>query len=271
MTNMPGDFVWYELMTTDRAGAEAFYGPIAGWQFSGDDAYRHIEASEGMIGGLLALTPEMTAGGARPAWVGYILVEDADAAVSAITAAGGQVHLPAQDMENVGRFAMVSDPQGAVFYVIKPQTPEGREDEESHAFSYDRPRQGHCAWNELAASDPSAAFGFYGPLFGWVKDGEMDMGPLGKYEFVRHAGHAPEGSPMGQGMLGAIYPKMPEMPVSAWTFYFRVPDIDAAADAIKAKGGTLFQDPIEIPGGEYSLNASDPQGAVFGLVGPRTS
>jgi hypothetical protein len=59
------------------------------------------------------------------------------------------------------------------------------------------------------------------------------------------------------------------MPVSAWSFYFRVPDIDAAVETVKASGGTLLMEPVEIPGGEYSLNALDPQGAAFGLVGPR--
>ena len=110
---------------------------------------------------------------------------------------------------------------------------------------------------------------FYGKHFGWVPDGAMDMGELGKYEFLRHAERAPEGAPMGQGVLGAVMPMMPGMPIPAWSFYFRVPDIDVAAARITEHGGTLFQDPIEIPGGEFSLNASDPQGAMFGLVGPR--
>lgn len=261
MANKHGDFIWYELMTPDHQAAEAFYGPLVDWKFSGADEYRHIEASEGGIGGFLQLTPEMISGGAHPAWVGYILVDDVDASVAAITADGGQVHMPARDMPDVGRFAMVTDPQGVPFYVIKPQPPAGREGEEVHAFSYDRPRQGHCAWNELSTADPEGAKAFYGKQFGWKVDGGMDMGELGMYEFW--------GPTDGRGMLGAVMPKMPEMPVSAWSFYFRVPDIDVAAEAIKANGGNLFQDPMEIPGGDYALNATDPHGAAFGLVGPR--
>lgn len=261
MANKHGDFIWYELMTPNRQGAEVFYGPLVGWKFGGADDYRHVEASEGMVGGILQLTPEMTSGGAHPCWVGYILVDDVDASVAAITADGGQVHMPARDMADVGRMAMVTDPQGVPFYVMKPQPPAGREGEESHAFSYDRPRVGHCAWNELSTTDPEAAKAFYGKHFGWKVDGGMDMGELGMYEFW--------GPTDGRGMLGAVMPKMPEMPVSAWSFYFRVPDIDVAANAIKSSGGSLFMEPMEIPGGEYSLNASDPQGAPFGLVGPR--
>jgi hypothetical protein len=269
MANHHGDFIWYELMTTDGAAAERFYGALLDWTFSSDPEYRHIAASEGQIGGMLELTQDMLSHGARPGWLGYVTVADVDAMTASIIADGGQVTMPARDVEGAGRMAMVADPQGGHFYVMTPTPPEGVEDPESHAFSYDRPRLGHCAWNELATTDPEGAKRFYGKHFGWVQDGEMDMGELGKYEFLRHAGRAPEGAPMGQGMLGAVMPMMPGMPMPAWSFYFRVADIDVAAARITEHGGTLFQEPIEIPGGEYSLNASDPQGAMFGLVGPR--
>ena len=90
----------------------------------------------------------------------------------------------------------------------------------------------------------------------------MDMGPLGKYEFWKP----------GDGrafMLGAVMPLMPGMPTSAWTFYFRVADIDTAVAAITDHGGKILQEPTEIPGGEFSITAMDPHGAAFGLVGPR--
>ena len=160
--------------------------------------------------------------------------------------------------------------RGNVFYIMKPTPPADRPDATSLSFSYEMPRPGHCAWNELASADPAAALHFYGQRFGWVKDGEMDMGPLGTYEFLRHAGRAPDGSSPGHGMLGAVMPKMPEMPVSAWTYYFRVSDIDVAIAAITANGGTIVQPPIEIPGGDFSMVGVDPQGAVFALVGSRT-
>jgi uncharacterized protein len=269
MTNHHGDFIWYELMTTDSAASQAFYGPMLGWTFGGNDEYREIQGSEGGVGGMLQLTPEMNAGGARPAWVGYILVDDVDKMVASVTDGGGSVYMPARDMPGVGRFAMVADPQGAPFYVMKPTPPADDPDKASNAFSYDRPRIGHCAWNELATADPAGALHFYGQRFGWVKDGEMDMGPMGKYEFLRHAGRAPDGSPPGQGMLGAVMPKVPEVPVSAWNHYFRVTDIDAAVTHITANGGKVIHGPVEIPGGDFSLNGIDPQSAFFGLVGSR--
>lgn len=205
----------------------------------------------------MALTPEMTAGGAQPCWAGYVAVDDTDAAAEAIKTAGGQVLMGPNDIPGIGRFAFAADPQGAIFYVMTDTSGE-----ESHAFAAYEPKVGHCAWNELSTSDPEAAKFFYSSQFGWVKGDELDMGPMGKYEFLQVPGERPYA-------LGAVMPKMPEMPVSAWTFYFRVPDIDVAAAAVKAGGGTLHMEPMEIPGGDYSFSASDPQGASFGLVGPR--
>ena len=83
----------------------------------------------------------------------------------------------------------------------------------------------------------------------------------------QHAGEVASGERFG---IGAVMPKMPDMPVSMWAYYFRVPDIDAGVAAITANGGTLLQEPIAIPGGDFSLMAMDPAGAAFGLVGPRT-
>ena len=269
MTNHHGDFIWYELMTTDAHAAQAFYGAMLGWRFGGSDEYREIEGSDGGVGGILQLTPEMAAGGARPAWIGYLLVDDVDKMVASIEHGGGRNIMPIRDLPGVGRFAMVEDPQGAPFYLMKPTPPADKQDMASNAFSYDKPRIGHCAWNELTTSDPAAALHFYGQRFGWVKDGEMDMGPMGKYEFLRHAGRAPVGSPPGQGMLGAVYPLIPEDPQPHWLFYFRVPDIDSAVAATEASGGRIHQPPTPIPGGDFSMVGIDPQGAYFGAVGGR--
>lgn len=265
MTNQHGDFIWYELLTSDADAAGDFYGKVVGWTSTASGQpgmdYRFFHSRPGGdpkdgVGGYMAITPEMAEHGARPAWVGYIAVEDVDASADSIAKSGGSVLMPAMDLEGVGRMAMVADPQGAPFYVMR-----GASDETSYSFAALEPKVGHCAWNELSTTDPEAAKAFYGAQFGWTKDGDLDMGPMGKYEFLKASD--------GRFALGAVMPKMPDMPVSAWSFYFRVPDIDAAVETVKTNGGTLLMEPMEIPGGEYSLNALDPQGAAFGLVGPR--
>jgi uncharacterized protein len=262
MTNVHGDFIWYELITSDADAAGAFYEQVVGWTSVKSDQpgmdYRFFFAGDGSnpdegVGGYMAITEEMAAGGAQPAWVGYICVDDVDASVDSISRAGGVVYMPAMDLEGVGRMAMVTDPQGALFYVMR-----GASDETSHAFAKYAPKIGHGAWNELATTDTVAAWDFYKQLFGWSKDGEMDMGRLGKYEFIK-----------SDVVIGALMPKVPEDPMPHWIVYFRVADIDAAVEAIKANGGSITFGPDEIPGGEFSLKGIDPQGAHFALVGAR--
>jgi predicted enzyme related to lactoylglutathione lyase len=261
-TSARGSFIWYELMTTDPQGAKAFYDSVVGWttgegspEFNG---YRMIgRADGGQAGGVLPLTDEMQQHGARPTWLGYIGVDDVDKAVTAIEQDGGKALMPAFDIPGIGRIAMVADPQGAPFYIMKPIPPEGRENEPSDAFSVEQPQ--HVRWNELSTTDQDAAVAFYTSHFGWTQVGDMDMGEMGKYRFIQDNGVG----------IGAIMPKMPQMPVSAWTYYIGVDDIDRASSAVQSGGGTILHGPMEIPGGEFALNALDPQGASFGLVGPR--
>ena len=258
------NFIWYELMTPDPAGAAQFYGAVVGWTIAadrdpaaGDMDYRMIGRSDGSnAGGVLALNADMLAGGARPIWIGYLHVADVDAAVAAITADGGAVQMPAMDIP-VGRIAMVTDPQGAPFYIMDPVPPEGGG--ESDVFSVTEPQR--VRWNELATSDPDAAIAFYQKHFGWGQEGEMDMGPIGAYRFIQR----------GDVGLGAVMPLMEGIPAPMWSHYIGVDDIDRAHAAVKAHGGTVTNEPMEIPGGEYAMNGIDPQGAAFGLVGPRQS
>jgi uncharacterized protein len=267
---MHGDFIWYELMTPDPDGSRAFYSKVVGWDIGpsdGEPGYAMIKGSESEVGGMLTLSAEMQQHGARPVWLGYVNTANVDETVTSIEHGGGKLLMGPVDIPQ-GRFAMVADPQGAVFYVMAPKPPEGQEDKESLAFSYDKKRVGHCAWNELMTSDQAAAWHFYGTRFGWVQDGEMDMGPLGKYQFIKHAArHKPD--VMGSGMVGAFMPMMPGAPAPLWSHYFRVADVDAAVETVKANGGQILHGPDEIPGGDYSLKGIDPQGALFALVGTR--
>jgi uncharacterized protein len=265
MTNKHGDFIWYELMTSDADGAREFYSAVVGWDIEGkSDApmdYRMISASDGPVAGLMPLTAEMQSGGARSCWMGYVLVDDVDASAEAVKAAGGSIHMEPWDIPGIGRMAYVADPQGVLFYTMKPTPPADRPDAQSTSFAAMKPMVGHCAWNELSTTDPEAAKAFYGNLFGWVKDGDMDMGPMGKYELLKDAER--------RFALGAVMPKMPQMPVPFWTFYFRVPDIDAAMATLTEKGGSIIQAPIQNPSGDFSMVGIDPQGASFALVGAR--
>ena len=123
MSEGPARFVWYELMTTDPAAAESFYRGVIGWEtrdFGKPDVpYTLLSAGSTMVGGLMRIPEMALANGARPAWTGYVGVPDVDACVARVDAAGGRVHHPPEDIPGVGRFAVVADPQGAVFIVFR--------------------------------------------------------------------------------------------------------------------------------------------------------
>ncbi len=258
-----GGFIWYELMTDDAEAAGKFYSAVVkGWTFGErvptEVEYRMIQRSDGgNAGGVLTLNEEMKSGGARPVWLGYLHVRDVDTKVATIKAEGGQAMMEPWDQAGVGRLAMVTDPQGAPFYLMDPIPPEHDPTAVSDVFSMDQPER--VRWNELSTSDANGAVDFYTRQFGWTQEGSMDMGEFGQYRFVQNDGIG----------IGAIMPRMPEMPVSLWTFYIGVDDIDRAATAITDNGGSILNGPMEIPGGEFALNGMDPQGASFGLVGPR--
>jgi len=256
MANQHGDFVWYELLTTDTDAAARFYGAVIGWRNrpaeGSSNGYRIFGIDGADVAGFMPLPAGAGNAGMRPCWLGYIGVRDVDEAAADIVRAGGVQHMPPTDIPGVGRFAMLADPQGVVFYVMR-----GAMEGTSTAFAPTKP--GHCHWNELSTRDQGAALAFYSGLFGWEKGDAMPMGAQGDYQFITQQGQT----------IGAVMNRMEGGPPPAWTFYFGVEDIDAAAKAVSGNSGAIHYGPAEVPGGVHIIVASDPQGAMFGLVGPR--
>lgn len=256
MANQHGDFIWYELLTSDAEAAARFYGAVIGWQArpaEGSDRSYSIFGTGGTdVAGLLTIPADAQRAGMRPKWLGYVGVQDVDAMVAEIVQAGGAQHMPATDIPGVGRLAMLTDPQGVAFYVMRSAM-------EGTSVSFASTRSGHCHWNELATDDSTAALAFYSGRFGWAKGDAMPMGEMGDYQFITHGGET----------IGAVMNRIPNGPPPAWIFYFGVDDIDVAAQAVPANGGVIHYGPAEVPGGVFIIVASDPQGALFGLVGPR--
>ena len=107
------------------------------------------------------------------------------------------------------------------------------------------------------ASAAPGALTFYQQLFGWQPSEAMGMGEMGKYQVFNR----------GDRMLGGMMNKPPAMAQVPpyWAIYFRVAEINAAAERVKANGGKILNGPMEVPGGDWILNAMDPQGASFSL------
>jgi predicted enzyme related to lactoylglutathione lyase len=252
---MPSNpWVWYEYMGEDADAADRFYGDVVGWTTTpfpgGLVPYLIIEAEGCGMGGMMSLTDEMKAAGAKPRWMGHVAVADVDAKAAEIAAAGGSIHKAPTDIPEVGRFAVVADRQGASFSIFQPK-------QDGEMPKADPMAPGRIQWHELGTSDWQDALAFYSAMFGWTQDHAMDMGEMGTYLI-----YAIDGAPAG-GMMNVPMPP-------AWLFYARVPDdIDAAAGRITAGGGSIVHGPVEVPGGDWVVIAIDPQGAGFGVVGAK--
>lgn len=257
MTNTAGRFCWYELMTTDTEAAKAFYGDVVGWGTQPADtpdmAYTLFTASACPVAGLMTLPEDARAAGAPPMWVGYVAVEDVDAATERAAALGGGVHVPPADIAGVGRFSVIADPLGAVLVLFRSAMA---------ADNMPAPMQaGHIGWHELLSTDREKAFAFYEAMFGWRKVEALDMGPMGTYQLFG----------LGELTLGGMFNKPPEVPATFWLYYFGVSDVDAAAARVTRGGGRVLNGPMEVPGGAWIVQAMDPQGVMFALVGGRAA
>jgi predicted enzyme related to lactoylglutathione lyase len=244
-----GRFVWHELMTTDTDAASDFYSDVVPWKAedSGMPSYSLWMSGKYRSGGLMALPEDQSA--TPPHWIIYIGTPDVDETVAAAEKLGGQVLKPASDIPNVGRFAVLSDPQGAAFAVFTPAP--SSDDGMSPGGGV-----GDFTWHELATTDPGSALDFYSELFGWTKGAAHDMGELGVYQLISHGGQE----------VGGLYKARDNSTPPSWLSYVRVDDAAKAASAAKSAGGRIVNGPIEVPGGSWIVMMLDPQGGAFAVV-----
>jgi uncharacterized protein len=243
--------LWYELMTTDMKAAETFYRTVVGWTSapfaSSPQPYTMFNRSgEIPVAGVMPRPEGMNA---PPFWAMYVGVPQLEAAAADIKQRGGSECSPVIEVPAVGRMQMMKDPQGAAFYIYQPASADQQPEAAAEV--------GETSWHELMTTDAPAAMTFYSDVFGWQPSEALDMGPLGKYQMFNRP----------HGMIGGMMNKPPEMAnvPPHWLIYFRVPDITSAVERIKAAGGTILNGPMEVPGGDWVVNAMDPQGAAFAL------
>jgi uncharacterized protein len=251
VSTLLGRPVWYELMTTDPSSAETFYKKVIGWTtapFEGSpDPYTLFKRSgDVQVAGLMKRPDGMNM---PPFWAMYVAVPKLEEAVAHIKRLGGSELSEVIDIPTIGRLQMLKDPQGAAFYIIQPAPREERPET--------APQIGEASWHELMTTDAEAAMQFYSEVFGWQPSEVMDMGEMGKYHMFNR--------PIG--MIGGMMNKPPTMAnvPPYWGIYFLVSDINAAIERIKTSGGQILNGPMEVPGGDWVVNAMDPQGAAFSL------
>jgi uncharacterized protein len=246
-----GRFVWNELMTTNPLAAADFYGKVVGWKtqpWKRDPSYSTFVAPSGPAAGLMLLPLDAKAAGAPPSWMTYVGTPNVEGTVRLAERLGGHLLRGVTATPDVGRWAILSDPQGAVFAAFTP---------DSTKRDVRAPALGEFSWHELTTTDHRAAFGFYAELFGWEKVHAHDMGPMGEYLIFGLPGEPP---------CGGTWDKPKEMPAPPhWLCYVRVDDVKAAAGRIDGAGGRLLNGPTEVPGGDWIAQGLDPQGAAFAL------
>ena len=244
-----GRFIWHELLTTDTAAAGAFYPRVVPWrtQPSSMPGYTIWMAGQSQVGGLMALPAD--AAGTPPHWLIYIGTPNVDATAEHAQRLGARVLKSATDIPNVGRFAVLADPQGATFALYTPGPTGG---------ASPAPGPGVFSWHELATTDVAGALRFYGELFGWTKGAGHDMGPMGVYQIFERFGS------MVGGMCNVQGPATPP----SWLSYVQVTDSGRAVAAAKSAGGRLLHGPVEVPGGSWIALFMDPQGGAFAVQEP---
>jgi len=242
-TEILGRFVWHELLTTDTAAAAAYYPKVVPWRTAPSNmpGYTIWMAGEAQVGGLMELPPE----GSGAHWLVYVGTPNVDDTCAKAQRLGGRVLKGAADIPNVGRFAVLADPQGATFATFTPGAGQP---------APAQPAQGGFSWHELATTDVAGALRFYGDLFGWRKGPGHDMGPMGVYQIFEHGGT----------QVGGMCPPGAAHTAPSWLSYVQVADSARAAAAAKSAGGRLVHGPMEVPGGWIAL-LIDPQGSSFAV------
>ena len=246
-----GKFVWHDLMTPDVDEAKRFYGELFGWTYEvwkpGEMDYPMISAAGRQWGGMMTPPP----GRDVPShWMSHVTVDDADATVRRAEKAGGSVHVPPREIPEVGRFAVIADPQEASIAAFQPagEAPP----------SAGEPGPGAFVWHELLTSDVDGALAFYAELFGWT-DAPMEMGPAGTYHILKTGD-------TDAGGLMAMPPGVEAPPF--WLVYLAVEDVDASAAKAGGLGARTLMPAFDIPGIGREAILMDPAGAVFAVFTP---
>lgn len=237
-----GTFVWHENVSADPKRAQDFYTQLFGWEievFKTDQFEYPMISSGGQSHGGFPSVQE----GTPPHWAGSVAVENVDGSVEKAKAAGGTLLHGPQDIPEVGRFAVLADPQGAVLIVFQ--------------FSGDVPgSQGVFVWDELGTQDVEGAERFYNAVFGWATE---DMGEeYGGYKVFK----------LGETRVAGLM-KMPDPSApSLWAPYVAVEDADATAAKAKELGAEVLLDLMDVPNVGRIAYLKDPAGAIFGIIRP---
>lgn len=248
---LPGKIIWRDLLTNDPAASQRFYGELFGWTFENLDdnsAYTLIRHNGHMIGGMID-TVALNNRNDISQWVVLMSVEDVDASIARVTAAGGEVVTPVTDLQNRGQLAVFRDAEGALMGLL--ETRDGDPGERSPDF-------GDFLWDELWTTDTDNATAFYSDVAGLEASGiDVDEGQAApeRYRLLK-SGDTPRVGIMPNPLEGLD-------PV--WVSYLRVESPATIASRVADLGGRIIVEAQPRPiGGEVAFIAG-PSGAGIAL------
>jgi len=244
-SHRPGTFCWIELGTSDATSAKKFYTDLFSWSTNEHDmgemgTYHIFQKAGNDVAAMYQLGGDMA--GIPPNWLSYVAVASADDTAAKAKSLGGTVVKDPFDVYDMGRMAVIIDPQGGHFAVWQAMSNIGVQT---------RDEENTLCWNELQARDLDAARTFYRALFGWGMKESPEYTELST----------------GDQAIGGIMTSQapPEVP-SYWLPYFAVADCDATAQKAQAGGGMVIVPPMDIPKvGRFAVIA-DPQGATPAVI-----
>lgn len=251
-SHKPNTFCWVDLATNDIIGAKDFYSKLFGWTFvdvpTGDDMfYTMFHLNGKQIAGMMPMQPEQIEMGMPPFWSSYISTENADEILAKVQQEGGVVVMPAMDVMEEGRMAMIQDPEGAIIGIWQPKNHYG--------FAYKDVHGAPC-WFEHGSHDSAKSIPFLEKVFGWTSN-TTQMGANLYTTFL-----------LGEAMVAGLYVMSSEMGdiPSHWLPYFVVNNIDEAMALTANLGGHVIMPKLYVDGvGNFGV-ISDPQGGVIGLL-----
>ncbi|NIM48263.1 MAG: VOC family protein [Gemmatimonadales bacterium] len=246
-----GRFVWHELLTSDMDAAGSFYRQLIGWGTApwegGGELYTTWTNNDQPVAGVMRLPEDDANAGVPPHWMVYIHTPDLPATVQQAKDLGGHLLHGPMDIPAVGSFAVLQDPQGAVFAAFTPAEQPGREGPVEI---------GEFSWHELVTTDYDKGLAFYHALFGWQRTEAISMGVMGTYQMYGRGGPS----------LGGMYNMPADEPAPPhWLLYVKVDDVTRAAEKVKTLGGQVLNGPMEVPGGDMVAQCIDPLGAAFAI------
>ena len=264
---------WIDLHTPDSAASSAFYRTLFGWtfrrRFSLDPDIVTADQRGGLweqarvtlmaecggrpVGEIIERDEVFTGFGLPSRWYPHIHVVDLSATLRRVESAGGIVLQSPTDRGSLATVATVMDPGDALISLWQPR---------DHSGARYSTVPGGLAWFELESPDLDQSRQFYRSVFDWVVDDDASIsgsnGAPGYTVFRTSVGP----------VAGATVSAVDQLPAS-WCPSFHVLDVDAATREATKVGAVAMTDPYDLPVGRQSVLV-DPEGAIFGLVGPRS-